>query len=365
MGRMMGGGVESFVMNYYRNIDRDRVQFDFVVDTDSTAIPTDEIEELGGRIHFVAPYQHLPSFIKGLHSVYTKANPTIVHSHLNALSVVPLTVAKVDHIPVRIAHSHSTAAPGEAMKNIAKTALRPFARMPATDLAACSNHAAQWLFGKHTVASGAVKLVPNAIELRQFAFDKDERQTVRKQLGISETTIVIGCVGRLCKQKNQEFLLDITEELQRRNLNTLTLLVGDGDLRASLQADIAGRNLASAIRMLGAQSNVASLYQAMDVLVMPSRYEGLGIVAIEAQAANLPVVASDGVPKEADVTGKIQFLSLQDPLESWADALSRPTLPRRNTVPDSLKEAGYDIRDGANILSEWYLSLLDQSESNN
>lgn len=358
VGRMMGGGVEATVLNHYRHVDRRRVQFDFVVGENSEVVPTAEIEALGGRMFMVSRYQDLAGFVRDVRQVIRATGDPIIHSHLNALSVIPLSVARAERVPVRIAHSHSTAAPGEMMKNAAKAALKPFASVAPTDYAACSVHAAKWLFGEAAVASGRVHLLRNAIDLPHFTYDRGRRLRVRDHLGISESAHVVGQVGRLSSQKNQLFLLPVIDELVRQHQNTLVLMAGEGDLRPRIEREIAQRGLGGQIRLLGVRDDIADLYQAMDVLAMPSTYEGLGMVAVEAQAAGLRVVASDAVPSEARLSDLVDFLPLTASTGTWASALAPRALglPRRSRM-DEVAAAGYDIEASSLKLTEWYLSL--------
>lgn len=360
MGRMMGGGVESTVMNHYRHIDRQRIQFDFVVGTDSNCVPREEIEDLGGRVVYVPRYQDTIGFVRGLREVLAVTRPRIVQSHLNSLSVIPLTVAAGAHVPVRIAHSHSTSAPGELGKNLAKGALRPISRLAPTHLAACSQHAAKWLFGDRAVAYGQVHMVRNAIDVSEFAYDADVRQRVRRRLGIPPSTHVIGQVGRLSVQKNQLYLVPIIEELVNNGVDLMVLLVGDGDLRPRIEHEIARRKLTPWFNFLGTSSSVGEYYQAMDVLAMPSTYEGFGMVAVEAQAAGLRVIASDRVPTETQLTDLVTRLPLNAPMAEWAAALGPQSKAGiRRGCGKEIISAGYDIKSSAKDLAEWYLTLAD------
>lgn len=350
--------MEATVLNHFRHVDRQLVQFDFVVGEDSSVVPTGEIKALGGRVFMVPRYQDVAGFVRGIRRVIRATGDPIMHSHLNALSVIPLSVARAERVPVRIAHSHSTAAHGETVKNAAKAILRPLATVAPTDYAACSVHAATWLFGERTVAEDKVRLVHNAIDLPTFVYDHGRRLRVREELGIPESAHVVGVVGRFSRQKNQLFLLPVIDELRRQHPNLIVLMVGDGDLRPRVEREIVRRGLGNHVRLLGVRDDVADLYQAMDVLAMPSTYEGLGMVAVEAQAAGLRVVASDAVPGEATVTDLVNVVPLSAPIEDWVVALApRDPGSSRTSRIDEVATAGYDIEAGGRELTEWYLSL--------
>lgn len=192
VGKWLGGGVEAVVMNYYRHLDHDKIQFDFICDDDSTNIPYDEIEKLGGKVILIPPYQKVFKYQKELRRVLRDGKYKIVHSHINTLSVFPLYAAKKVGVPVRIAHSHSTTNKKEWKKNLLKQVLRPFSKKYATNYMCCSELAGRWLFGDKTYDEGKVYLLNNAIDLDKFKYDKKIKDKKRKELGIKEDTIVIG-----------------------------------------------------------------------------------------------------------------------------------------------------------------------------
>ena len=330
MGKMVNGGVDAVIMNYYRNIDRSKVQFDFIVDSDSKFIPRDEIESLGGRIYIVPPYQKIGKYIPALIKLFKQNKYQIVHSNINTLSVFPLFAAKKAGVPIRIAHSHSTAAKGETKKNILKYILRPFSKVFATHYVACSEYAGEWLFGKKAMESGKVTIFNNAIDLNKFKFDEKVRSEVRKELGI-EDKFVIGHVGRLCFQKNQEFLIDIFEEVHRRDPNSVILL--------------------------GNRTDVDRMYQAMDVFIFPSKYEGLGNVVVEAQVCGVPVIVSDNVPEVVRISDGVVFLSLSADIKIWAEK----ALNNVNAVSiDAQLTKKYDIDQKAVILKNYYWRVVNE-----
>lgn len=196
MGRMMGGGVEATIMNHYRFLDHEQVQFDFIVQDDSDNIPVKDISKAGGRIYTVPSYKNLPRYIASCEKLFSRIHPDIVHSNMNALSVFPLQAAKRAGIPIRIAHSHSTDNPNEFVKTAAKTFLRPFSRVYPTHLVACGFLSAEWLFGKKTVHDGDVHYIRNAIDLQRFVFTDTKRDELRKSINVSKNQFVIGQIGR-------------------------------------------------------------------------------------------------------------------------------------------------------------------------
>ncbi len=357
VGKMKGGGVESVVMNYYRHIDTSRFQFDFIVDSDSTMVPKDEIEQLGGRIIEIPPYQKAVDYHKTLVSILKENNYKIVHSHINTLSVFSLFAALRAGVPVRIAHSHSTAGKGETAKNLMKYALRPFSKLFATHYCACSEYAGMWLFGNRTMNGGKVKVIRNAIALERFLYNPQVRTEVRNELGLTNE-IVVGHVGRFMYQKNHKFLVEIFAELLKREPKAFLLLIGEGELQESIIKYVNELGIADNVKFLGQRADVHRLYQAMDVFLFPSHYEGLGMVCIEAQAAGLPCLASDAVPDEAKAMENMEFLSLNDTAKVWADELIKlvHNTKRENTFKQ-MQEAKFEITTAAQDMQDYYEDL--------
>lgn len=359
VGKMVGGGVEAFIMNYYRNIDRTKVQFDFIIDSDSKVVPREEIEKLGGRIIEIPPYQKIFSYIKELKKVLKENKYRIVHSHLNALSVFPLFTAYLAKVPVRIAHSHSTTNKKEWKKNIVKSILKPFSKVFATDYFACSEHAARWLFGSKTFEQGKVKIIHNAIDVDKFKYNEETRNKVRKELQI-ENKFVLGHVGRFVKQKNHDFLIDVFNEVYKENNNSVLLLVGDGPLEEQIKQKVKKLNLEDAVYFLGIREDVNELMQAMDVFVFPSLYEGLGIVLIEAQASGLKCISSTEVPTEVKETDLIKFIDLgAENITNWRDYILKEN-ERIKSSNEIIKKANYDIHTENRRLLKEYEKLLKE-----
>lgn len=317
MGKMENGGVESVVMNYYRHIDRSKVQFDFIVDNDSSCPQEDEIKSLGGRVYRIAPYQKIIANMRDLRKLFKRNKYKIVHAELTTMSVFSLAVAKSCGIPVRICHGHNTACKGETKKNIMKYILRPFAKVFATHYFACSDYAGKWLYGKNIGRSKRYKVIPNAIEVDKFRFNQSVRDEVRMELGI-EDKFVIGHIGRFVYQKNHDFLIDIFSEVHKRKPDSVLLLIGEGELLESVKQKVQRLGLDSSVMFLGVRNDTYRLYQAFDVFVLPSRYEGLPVVGVEAQIAGLPCVMSDAMTMETKFTDELVFLQLDINTEDWA-----------------------------------------------
>lgn len=360
IGKWLGGGVESVVMNYYRHIDRTKIQFDFICDKDSTNIPYDEIEQLGGRVILVPPYQKVFEYQKDLIKIFKDNNYKIVHSHLNTLSVFPLRAAKKAGVPVRIAHSHSTTNKKEWKKNLVKQILRPFSKVYATDYMCCSELAGRWLFGNKEYDKGNIYLLNNAIELDKFKYDEQLRNKKRKELNIKDDTLVIGHVGRFVEQKNHRFLIDIFNEVHKQKENSILLLVGQGPLMEEMKEKVKTLGIEDSVKFLGQRNDVNELYQVFDVFCLPSLYEGLPVVGIEAQATGLLCVLSDDMTKETKVLNETKFLSLKQSASVWAKIILNKQLMLldKNNTTKKMSAVGYDINIESFKLEKIYKKLI-------
>ncbi|SFC09859.1 Glycosyltransferase involved in cell wall bisynthesis [Alkalibacterium subtropicum] len=358
LGKMHGGGVEAMVMNYYRHIDRSRIQFDFIVDEDSSIVPYDEITALGGRVFIVPAYQQVIQYRQALMTILKENHYGIIHSHINALSVFPLSTAKRAGVPIRIAHSHSTAAPGETVKNIIKNILRPLSKTYPTHFCSCSRGSGEWLFGKKFVTTDRLTIINNGIEVEKFMFDEKERAKIRRELGITDK-YVIGHTGRLSFQKNQEFLISLIHELSKKEPDVVLLLLGNGQEREKLIRQAQRLDIRDKIHFLGNKSDVNRYYNAMDIFAFPSRYEGFGISAIEAQVSGMPVILSDNVPQEACLTGKCKFLSIDQGVKPWVETVTQYKRdPGRESNIDIFD---YNIEHTAEKLEAYYFEIIHES----
>lgn len=361
IGKWVGGGVESVVMNYYRYIDRTKIQFDFICDEDSTNIPYDEIEQLGGRVILVPPYQKVFEYQKELIKIFKDNNYKIVHSHINTLSIFPLRAAKKAGVPIRIAHSHSTTNKKEWKRNLVKQVLRPFSKVYATDYMCCSELAGRWLFGNKEYDKGNVYLLNNAIDLDKFKFDKIMRKKLRKKYNLKDNDFVIGQVGRIMQTKNQIFTLEIFNEISKK-MNSKLIYVGSGPMEKILKDKIFQFGLEGNVIMLGQVSNIYEIYNMLDLFILPSFYEGFGIALLEAQVSNLPCIVSNGVPIETKIADNVEFLDLNAGVEKWANKLLKYTNEIRKNNDKIIREHGFNIESECRKLECLYLELLFRSD---
>lgn len=353
-GIMNSGGVEAVVMNYYRAIDKTKVQFDFFVDETCSFPQREEIERLGGRYFLVPPYSQLIPYLSALIRLFRQNQYKIVHAHLNTISVFPLFAAWIARVPVRICHNHSTAHAGEGKKTALKYLLRPFAKVFATDYFACGETAGRWLYGNRCLEKGRIHVMPNAIDVGRYVFDEQSRRALREELKLGDATFALGHVGRFVYPKNHRFLIDIFRAFHERRTDSVLLLVGEGELQAEIQARAEAAGLKDCVRFLGVRGDVDRLYSAMDAFCLPSFYEGFPVVLVETQANGLPCVVSDVIAKESILQENVSCLSLSQPPEDWAACLDAA---KRTERIDAVQ--AYDIAKCAKQLETFYLSRAD------
>lgn len=361
MGKCVGGGgVEAVVLNYYRHIDKNKIQFDFICDSDSPKIPYEEVERLGGRIILVPPYQKIFLYRKQLLNILKKYKYCIIHSHINTLSVFPLSVAKKANIPIRIAHSHSTTNKKEFIRNVIKQVLRPFSKKYATHYFACSKIAGIWQFGKKEYDKGNVVILNNAIDVDKFKYNKDVRQEIRKELGIRDNMLVLGHIGRFVTVKNHKFLVKIFKSIHDKKADSVLLMAGNGPLMDEIKEQVNNLGLSDSVMFLNLRTDAERLYQAFDIFVLPSLYEGLPVVGVEAQAAGVPCFLSSSVTSETKILNKTQFISLDKTPDEWCKLiLANYNLEKRKNTAKELINKNFSIKDEAKKLEKKYFDLLN------
>lgn len=348
---MNRGGLETMLMNYYRHVDRTKVQFDFLTHREKRGDYDDEIEALGGKIYrlpVLNPWN--AKYRKALVSFFeTHSEYNVIHVHQDCMSSVILKEATKHNIPVRIAHSHSSSQ-DKNFKYLIKLIYRCHIPKYATKMFSCGEEAGRWMF-----RGAKFEVLNNAIDAKKYVFDYEKRREQRKYMNIDEDCLLLGHVGRFCFPKNHTFLIDIFSEICKKK-NAKLLLVGDGELRAQIEEKVKKLNLSDKVIFTGIRSDVANLMQAMDIFVFPSNYEGLPVTLIEAQASGLPCVISNQVPIECKKTDLVQQIALEEKAEVWADKIIEMAHTERENTYEEIKKSGFDIQENAKKLQEFYLN---------
>nr|WP_106783607.1 glycosyltransferase family 1 protein [Lysinibacillus timonensis] len=361
-GVMHRGGIESYMMNYYRNLDRSKIQIDFIVHGFQKGNYDDEIKSMGGRIYHVpVKSKNYIGNIRALRKVFSDNNYQIIHSHMDAMSYLVLKEAKKYGIPVRIAHSHNT---NHLTNNKIKLLLNEHARKNigkyCTHQFACSYAAGNWLFGEKAVNEEKVILARNAIEIDRFIFNDSIRKELREKLEVDDK-FVIGHIGRMDYQKNHQYLLDIFAEVVRKNENSVLLLIGSGHLENEIKDRVNELQLKNHVRFMGLIDNVNEYLNALDVMVFPSHFEGLPVTLIEAQINSLMSIVSSNITTEVEISDRIKFIDLNQSPEYWANIVL--DFKEKQRVRYSKSEfADYDIEKQVKILEDFYLNISRSQE---
>ncbi|MGJ7911435.1 glycosyltransferase family 1 protein [Neobacillus sp. LXY-1] len=354
---MNRGGAETLIMNLYRNIDRTKVQFDFL--TCKPGVFDSEIMEMGGKVHripYLTDVGHL-KYVEALKNFFTSNNQyKIVHSHMDKMSGLVLREAKRAGIPTRISHSHNTSSEGGIASKVYKWYAGNFILHSATNLLACSSGAAEWLFKRK---SAETKIVKNGIVSELFDYSEEVRKEVRDELNISNDEYILGHVGRFNLQKNHNFLIEVFAKLNKKVNHSTLLLIGDGPLRTSMEKKAKELQVSDKVKFLGIRSDIHRILQSLDVFVFPSLHEGLPVSLVEAQGAGLPCIISDGISREVDLGGDlIDFLSLSEQ-DEWIRKLMDLQSKKfyRQSYSTLISNKGYDIRESAEYMEIFYLGL--------
>lgn len=365
VGSMNRGGVETWLMHVLRHIDRDMFKMDFLVHTEEKCHYDDEILHLGSKIipcmHPSRPWLYAQNFIRIIkeHGPYD-----IVHSHVHHYSGFVLFLAKMAGVQGRIAHSHNDTTllqetAGYMRRSYLKLMEYLIKRYATVGLAA-SRKAAASLYGSYWEDDPRWRILHYGIDLKLF-YEDTSKEEVREEFGINEDAFVIGHVGRFHEQKNHAFLIDIFEEIAQIVPKTILLLVGDGPLRRNIKEKLKDKNLEKQVVFAGIRDDVPRVMKAMDIFVMPSLYEGLPVVLLEAQAAGLPIIISDVITKEADtIKPLIHRISLDQPLSYWVKRIMEIKncykLQSREHFINMMAQSSFYIENSLNLLIDTYLS---------
>ncbi len=344
-------GVSSYVMNYFRNMDHNEIKMDFAVLKDIPSPYVDEIKQHGGEVFVMPSPKKIFAYCAKIKQIYTIGKYDVVHSNVVNASIPYLYLAKKMGIQNRILHSHATRTAEIRWKEIRNNVLSAIALKYSSHFFACSRAAGDSLFGSRQYI-----VVNNAIQLEKFKFNEQKRKLLRKKMEL-ENKFVIGSVGRPSYQKNPFFALDVLKETVNRDKDIVYLWIGSGPLDNEVKEYAHKIGIQEYVKFLGNRDDVADLYHVMDVFFLPSLYEGLPVVGIEAQANSLPLVCADTITKELDISNNVCYLSLADSKSKWAEQL----LMNKNKRPcvdwSTIQNSGYDIVTESTKMQKIYQNL--------
>lgn len=362
------GGAESRIMDLYRQMNRDEIQFDFLVHSEAVnrsisknvngrkpQFYDEEIQAMGGHIYVLPKFKvyNYFSYRRAVRKFFAKHKEfRVVQGHMTSTAGIYLPIAKKAGVPITVAHARN-AGVVKGPKGAATRFFRQNLAEKADFCFACSVLAGQDVFGKEAVHAGMVKIIHNAIDVRRFTYDEKVREAMREQLGVSGK-IVLGHVGRFEYQKNHPYLLEIFAAVCRERPDAVLLLLGDGEGRSAMEARCGQLGIDGQVKFMGNCRDTERYYQAMDLFLLPSFFEGLPGVLVEAQAAGLRCFVSDTVTREAKATDLVTYLSIEQPAQDWAkEILERADYERRDTAQE-LTAAGFNVCTQAGGYSLFY-----------
>lgn len=370
VGAMNIGGTETMLMNIYRNIDHEQVRFDFVSYSQHEADYDQEIKSNGGRIFQLTKTNSL----KQIYDVIKKHGPyDVVHAHTLFHCGIANLAARLAGVKVRISHAHTTFdESNNVLRNMYMRGMRVIIQMFSTNLLACSRGAGTYLFGSRGVAKQKYSYLPNTIDYSTFLTASDKKVQQFKAEAALDQSVVIGHVGRFTEAKNHSFLLEIMQAAKKavkQDISLKLLLVGDGDLRAAIEAEAKEKGLLEDIYFAGKREDVAMMLHSMDVFVFPSTFEGLGLVLLEAQASGLPCVVSEAIQPEADLNiNLVSKILLADGPEVWAEKVIELASNRESDIQKitmSFEENGYSLNKAISTLMHIYQATKGETNETN
>ena len=357
LGGLNRGGAETMVVNLYRAIDKTKVQFDFIIHTSRPQDYLEEVKSMGARV-FCFPSFHGKNIKQVLNNwnKFFKEHPEykILHSHVRSYASVYLPIAKKYGVKT-IIHSHSTSN-GTSRSAKIKTLMQFPLRYQADYLFGCSQNSGDWLYGKKMSHSDKFYILQNAIDVDSYNPDNYDKEKYIEDLNISGKT-VYGHVGRLHPAKNHMFLLEVFKEIHSQNPNSVLLIIGGGELQKSIEAKVEELGLQSSVMMLGSRSDVRELLSVVDCFLFPSKWEGLPLSVVEAQAAQIPCLVSDTVTKEVGVSDLVKYLPIDKGIGIWVEEALNLKVSKHD-VNSFIKDRGFDVKASAKWLTDFYTKML-------
>ena len=361
VGKMDSGGKKNLIMEYYRHIDRNKIQFDFICDSDSQAIPEQEITDLGGRIYKITPYQYIFQNMVDMAHIFEQNQYKVVHAYNSTMNLFPMAVAKYCKVPVRISESLSMAHEGD-WKTILKKMLRPMSKWFANYYMSCGDDCGRWQFGSKLFNAGKVDVFKTVINTEFNSYDLTVREKTRAEFSWKDK-IVIGHIGRFTAQKNSVRMIEIFGAIAKKEPNAVLCLIGDGELKEDMMKKINELGIEKQVAYLGRREDIQQFYNAMDCFLLPSLYEGLPVVGLEAESCGLPMFFSTEVTREANACELGHFITLDDSDDVWADRIlkaCRENMCIRRSHAKEVAAAGFDSASEALRMQKYYFDAVER-----
>ena len=355
--RLEYGGVESIILNYTKHMNKDKFEFHILTQDKNAQGCIELFEKYGFIVHIISHKRDsiLKNVLETL-KVMKKGRFDIVHSHMTLTNFYTLAIAKFFGTKITISHSHNSFIVKSKIKGLVYEILKKLNQICATDYFSCGIEAGKFLFGEKNFNSGKVLLMNNAIDLNKFSYNEEIRNKVRQKYGI-RGKFCVGHVGRFMNQKNHNYLIDIFEEIKRKNSNSILLLIGTGELLDDIKDKISKKGLNESVIIIPGTNNVNEFYQAMDVFVLPSLWEGFPVVGVEAQASGLKCFLSNNIDRSIKIVDNIELLNIDENVEKWADIIIKNDIYyNRNKAMDTLINNGYDIKTESKKIEDYYIT---------
>lgn len=360
-GKVHSGGKKNLIMEYYRHIDRTKIQFDFICDADSNSIPEEEIKELGGKVYKITPYQNIIGNMRDMYHLFKENRYDAVHAWNSMMNLFPMVVAKMAGIRVRISESLSMAGKGEK-KTYLKYALRPFSRICANYYMSCGVDCGVFQFGQKAYDKGKIAVFKTVINADDNTYNPALRTETREKYGWTDN-VVYGFIGRYMPQKNPLFIIDIFNEIHKRQANARLILIGFGGLEVEMMKRVAEYGIESSVENLGRREDIKPFYNAFDAFLLPSLYEGLPVVGLESQSCGLPIFFSTEITSEAAVCDLAHYEQLSAPASKWAEniiPIVQKNIPVRKSYCEDIINAGFDSHSESKRLMETYYNAINE-----
>lgn len=348
---LRSGGVAVLLYNYYSKMDHSLIQFDHIINVSDTGMIGEKFLKEGSQIYHLPRFNKVIATFIGTRRVIKKGNYKIIHVHHTQKSFVQLIAAWTCGVPVRIAHSHNYYTNESLIQKIVNRCYSVLTRLFATDYFACSDLAGEYVYGSNCKK---IKKIYNAIDVPAYCINKSIRDRIRNEFNINDK-FAICHVGRMTNQKNPMRIVDIFEKVVALNKESVLIWIGSGELESNIKEYVKKKQLAQNIIFIGETDRVNEYLMASDLFLLPSLYEGLGIVLIEAQVSGLPCIASDVIPSEVKVTPMVEFISLEEKDDKWAEAILQFLNYKRQDYSKEVINSGYGLNERAVDLQKWYI----------
>ena len=356
----LGGGVQQLLINYQKHLNRDQIRFDYVVHGESVGGLEEKVKEFGSNVYHVTPKRiSLYRNFKEINNVIRHGNYDIVHCHQDLSNFSSLFLAKAHSVPVRISHAHSNFTSKSKLTNMRNAMARKANKVFANYFFACSLESGRWLHGNKWSPNGYNILFKNAIDVERFSFNEQSRLEYRRNLGLTDKTVLLH-VGRFSEEKNHIFMIEILERILATDDKYVLMFVGSGTKELNIRDAVKDSEITKHVKFLGARDDIPELMNASDIFLLPSKHEGFGMTAVEAQVSGLTTLVSDRVPSDTKVSDRIKYLPIDSP-SVWEEMILKTNLETRQSQIALAERAGYSISSQAQNYEKWLYTTVDRN----